>query len=626
MEPRKIVKTFANQDSLPPLPVPALESILDKYLKSVVPALTKEEYENTERIVRNFAKSEDAQRLHRKLQERSKELWSLPEKKNWLEDWWFQYAYLIWPDPIPVSSNYYMVFNEEVIKKNEPQALQAAKMLKSLLFARGVLKREEIPAEYMGKTPLCMNQYRAIFTTARIPGENQDVLLNTEPTSKVTVLYRSKFHLLDLLDGQGKELTVEQLETQIGRIIFEERARTSFGRESDEGEYGMGILTGGSRPEWAKLRKLLEKNENNARILNQIDRSLAVLCLEDTSPKDDEDLARICFVENPNNRWYDKILQLVVFANGRAGVNGEHSPLDAPSSGNVCDLALEHLKKMNERKVDGNSSKNGKGSSPLPMPERLEWTVDSSSSLQLSEGMKGADQIMKQLSKSVDLKRLVFDEFGSDWMKSTKLSPDSTIQLVLQLAYAKIYGKSVPTYETAQIRQFRHGRTEICRTFSVTSNRFTETMMDPKATGGDRWKAFSEAIEAHKEYMKDAVNGKGCDRTLLALKILATEENRSTGKAIPEFFTDKAYSLTSSGFKMSTSNMPTIHYTGGFGPAVFDGYGICYQPWKNTINFSITSNATCSTTSSDRMRSSILQSLREIRDLVESSNSQSSKL
>lgn len=43
---------------------------------------------------------------------------------------------------------------------------------------------------------------------------------------------------------------------------------------------------------------------------------------------------------------------------------------------------------------------------------------------------------------------------------------------------------------------------------------------------------------------------------------------------IPAIFTDKAYDQSSTGFKLSTSTVPFVNYTCGFGPFVPDGYGI----------------------------------------------------
>lgn len=44
-------RMFSVQDSLPKLPVPALEQTLQKYLRSVRPVLTDEEYAKTQKVI-----------------------------------------------------------------------------------------------------------------------------------------------------------------------------------------------------------------------------------------------------------------------------------------------------------------------------------------------------------------------------------------------------------------------------------------------------------------------------------------------------------------------------------------------------------------------------------------------
>ena len=131
--PPTIVKTFANQDKLPPLPVPSLKDTCDKYLQTVVPitASTLGAFnsfsgqnemltsrlgnpaliEKTKQYVADFTKPGGlGEVLQSRLVQRSK------EHKNWLEEWWLKYAYLAWPDPIPIYSNYYFMFDEEIAK------------------------------------------------------------------------------------------------------------------------------------------------------------------------------------------------------------------------------------------------------------------------------------------------------------------------------------------------------------------------------------------------------------------------------------------------------------------------------------------------------------------------------
>jgi len=96
------------------------------------------------------------------------------DKRNWLEvlvcsnvfihlplqDWWYSRAYLIWRCPIPITSNYYFLFNEN-ITKSVSQSRQAARFVMGILLWRQMLEKESIPPEFMrgGQTPLCMHQF-----------------------------------------------------------------------------------------------------------------------------------------------------------------------------------------------------------------------------------------------------------------------------------------------------------------------------------------------------------------------------------------------------------------------------------------------------------------------------------
>jgi hypothetical protein len=65
-------------------------------------------------------------------------------------------------------------------------------------------------------------------------------------------------------------------------------------------------------------------------------------------------------------------------------------------------------------------------------------------------------------------------------LRVVKLSPDSYIQMVLQLAYYCLHGKWTDTYETASTRQFLHGRTDCIRTWSMDAANFVKTFCDPE--------------------------------------------------------------------------------------------------------------------------------------------------
>ncbi len=56
-----------------------------------------------------------------------------------------------------------------------------------------------------------------------------------------------------------------------------------------------------------------------------------------------------------------------------------------------------------------------------------------------------------------------FAEFGSEFIKQQRISPDVFIQLALQLTYFKLHRRVVSTYESCSLRQFRKGRVDNIR-------------------------------------------------------------------------------------------------------------------------------------------------------------------
>ena len=61
----------------------------------------------------------------------------------------------------------------------------------------------------------------------------------------------------------------------------------------------------------------------NAASLDIIESALFVISLDDETSHDIETLARATLHGNGHNKWFDKPMNLVVFKNGRAGLNGE---------------------------------------------------------------------------------------------------------------------------------------------------------------------------------------------------------------------------------------------------------------------------------------------------------------
>jgi len=128
-------KTFKYQKSLPKLPVPPLEDTLNKYLNTLRPILSSSAYVQAEAAVHEFAKPDgQGVELQKRLKARDEST-----EKSWLIDWWNDYAYMGYRDPVVVNVNYFFVFKDD--KRRRDPASRAASIVKAALeFKRQLIK------------------------------------------------------------------------------------------------------------------------------------------------------------------------------------------------------------------------------------------------------------------------------------------------------------------------------------------------------------------------------------------------------------------------------------------------------------------------------------------------------
>ena len=81
LEPGSGFGTFDFDKTLPKLPVPSLDQTLDKYLTSVRPFVTEQEFERTKMNCKNLMECPEVQALQKALVKRSQ------DKESWLADW-----------------------------------------------------------------------------------------------------------------------------------------------------------------------------------------------------------------------------------------------------------------------------------------------------------------------------------------------------------------------------------------------------------------------------------------------------------------------------------------------------------------------------------------------------------
>jgi carnitine O-palmitoyltransferase 1, liver isoform len=123
--------------------------------------------------------------------------------------------------------------------------------------------------------------------------------------------------------------------------------------------------------------------------------------------------------------------------------------------------------------------------------------------------------------QDVDHLILKHDAFGKGFIKTCRLSPDAFIQMALQLAYYRDFGKFSLTYEASMTRLFREGRTETVRSCTIESSAWVKAMEDKSSNNDERKRLLQVACNKHQQLYLEAMTGKGIDRHLFCLYVVS---------------------------------------------------------------------------------------------------------
>ena len=130
-------------------------------------------------------------------------------------------------------------------------------------------------------------------------------------------------------------------------------------------------------------------------------------------------------------------------------------------------------------------------------------------------------EVATNLLNDVDLHIEFCKDFGKDFIKSCKTSPDAFIQMALQLAYYRDIGRHHLTYEASMTRLFREGRTETVRSCSIESCEWVKSMVNSGYTTQQRVELIRKACDFHVSQYRNSMTGKGVDRHLFCLYVVS---------------------------------------------------------------------------------------------------------
>lgn len=537
--------TFGNEDALPRVPLPDLDRTCALFLEWCAPLLTADELARTEKAVDRFREG-GAEALQAALAAYE----AGPGVQSWLDDFWRR-RYLGRRDRIALNANFFFL-----LQPGEPDRVaRAAALTRAAVDHKLRVDAQQVPPDVLRGRPLSMAQFRHLYGACRIPGPEIDTSRTAfpAPARHVVVLHRGATYRMDVLSPAGVPHTAAELADGLRGILA----------AAPERGPAVGHLTTLARAEWADTRARLRAHDPaNAEACETIETALFCVALEDDAPASAKQACDLLLHGDSGNRWFDKAVTLVVFADGTAGINVEHCELDGTT-------VVAFVDAITGEAVPGGAAQGAPAVAPVG------WVLDDA----LAAEVAAAGRAFAAYAAATATATLSIADVTSTTAKALGCSPDAFAQLAFQLAHQRAKGRLGATYESIATRHFRGGRTEAMRVVTPEVVAFVAAMEDGDATDDARRAAFHAAAAAHVARARQCQAGDAPEQHLWQLQML--QQTRGAELGVPEpfaLFDSPGWRILRDDF-LSTSAVPSprvLHF--GFGSTsptcIGVGYGL----------------------------------------------------
>lgn len=460
--------TFERDEKLDKLPLPKLEDTLDRYYRNLLPFGTADELKNSRKIIDNF-KNGIGRELHRALEVKAS------QERNWVEKYWEDIGYHSLKFPLIPYMNMAQPFILDAAgtpESPEYRLKAAARISYYSAVFWDLIRRERLrpPTNPDQSVIFSSDLYKRLYNTTRVPGVEKDEVHGYFKTAR-----EGQCPSTSLIVGKGRVFQYDAAPD--GRLLTQQEHLHLFRLvdamlENDNVERGVPILTADDRTSWAQNRlHLIELSPDNAEKLKIIESAAMSICFDENEPRDYSELAQLCLGGDFHCKWNDKASGMTVFKNGKIGFFGEHSAYDGTISIAFSTFILLSLLEESEPDWDEVPERR-------ILPYEIKFKIDD----HLRSEIKRMEEYAETVKFAVTAQCQEFKGFGKAFMKKQKIHPDAFVQTALQWNYYKMHGKLAPTYETATMRIYYHGRTETVRSCSVEVKEWIDRMVDGNAT------------------------------------------------------------------------------------------------------------------------------------------------
>jgi len=539
-----------------------------------------------------------------------------------MQHWWNTAGYLQVRDSVVINVSYYFDFADDPGARNN--ITRGAALLTAAAEYRQQVCSGQREADFVGRgdrrKPLCSTAYKYLFHACRIPRLEQDTYRIYDPAQvhHAIVARKGHFFRIDFCDPMtGDPYPLPILEQTLQTCI--EKADL-IEAETSPHLPKLGWLTGQTRDECAKGRTALLEygGEPMKQAQEQLESGAILLCLDDEDVVSRQETACLYLYggeTSGENRWFDKSVQICVGNNGKAGYCGEHSMMDGMP---VLTFA-DHLTKQTYSKILEKQNSPTYTAPPTVHVEPIFGPELYPAIEKASQLVQTAKLAHQEWTGQHALHVQTFHGYGSNFMKQSGFSPDAFVQIAMQLATYRLWGKQAGTYEATQVRPFLHGRTETTRSVSTDSANFVQAcslrpQWDEAQMGAQKLELLQKAVTSHVKCIGLAAQAQGVDRHFFGLSMIGGDD----APPLPDLYADPVFARAKR-WRVSTSNLSHPKFENwGYGEVVPDGVGLSYSIQARHCQFSVTALKEHGWT--DKLSHLLEESLLELRRIIEASN------
>ncbi len=535
----------------------------EEMLRWAHPLLTVDEVRRSRGLARAFLDGAGP-RLQKELERlrRQTDDGILDEVPYW-EGW-----YLSCREPLPVHVNPFYLLDEAALPAEEDRCRLAARLALAAASFCLDIDRGRIEPDRFREETLCMVPYGKLFRCSRGSFPDRDRQIRGDVSSlegrSAVVLVGGRPFLLELISPEGTLRDLGETAAHL-RALAAERSQESL---------PLGLMTCLDRESAAAFRKgFTAASSENAAALKAIEGALFALRLDGPCGPSLDERARHFLFDEGHNGWYEKSFQIVVTADGAAGLNFEHSARDGTCLGRLV------------KEILGRAPRVGRGARLPGGARRLGFRIGPD----LAERLAVAAEACRALSARRRQRLYRFDAFGRERVKAGRLSPDAFVQIAFLVAQRALWKGWRSVYESVQMRRFRLGRTEGTRPLTEEAAAFVRAFRGGGLSREALRGLLLRAGEAHRSRIDQCLDGCGVEGHLGLLKRVWELRGEVLGLARPALYDGPAWLKLTSNFFSSSTTAGVGLALAGYGPVEAGGLGLRYLSRPGHFLFHVSS-------------------------------------